>query len=357
MPDKTTPIAQRHLASIHRTNMDGQIRKGYLRLDMNEAVPGLPEDFVKRVSAEIDGELLASYPNYQELQQQLAAHNQLGPENILLSNGSDGGIKYIFDAYVAPGQKILLTDPTFAMYPVYCRLSEAEPIIVEYRSDMSFPMQEFIANISPAIKMAVVVNPNNPTGTALSQDDLITIITKAAKYNVLVVVDEAYFYFYPKSIIKQIQYYPNLIILRTFSKLLGIAGVRLGYIAASPEIVSNLRKVRPTFDVNAIAVLFAQRLLEAPEIIAALTKAADAGKEYLLQKLTEAGIPHCPGMANFILIQCNGRVTEIVQKLAEKGILVGSGFKNDFLRDYIRVTVGAPQIMEKFWQSFMAIWR
>ncbi len=351
------PEAKPHLKYLSRTRKDRKSRKGYLRLDMNEGIPGLPQDFVSRVLSGIDSELLASYPEYKTLREKIASHNNLNPENIALSNGSDAAIKYIFDTYVSAADKILLTDPTFAMYPVYCAMFNSESIVVEYKPDLSFPSEEFIEKISSDVKIAVIVNPNNPTGTALRQQELIRIIKKAVDKDVLIVVDEAYFYFYPESIIAEVKNYKNLIVLRTFSKLCSMAAVRLGYAAACPEIIKNLRKVKPSYDVNGLAVLFAQRLLSKPDIIQSLIQSVSEGKKYLTQKLTEEAIEYKDGCANFVLIKCKDRIKEIENSLADKRILVHPGFTQDFLKDYLRVSVGNRTVMERFWVSFIKIWK
>jgi histidinol-phosphate aminotransferase len=349
--------AKGHLATLFRTNPHEQSRNGYLRLDMNEGIPGLPSDFVKRTVAAIDEGLLATYPEYQSLRAKIALHNDLVPENILLSNGSDAAIKYIFDAYVSPGDRILLTDPTFAMYPVYGRMFGTDAISVPYRPDLTFPWEEFMDRMVPGVRLAVLVNPNNPTGYAVPAAQIIEMVAHAAQNEILLLVDEAYYYYYPDTVIQAVTGFRNLIVLRTFSKLCGMAALRLGYAAACPEIIGNLRKVRPTYDINGLAVLFGERLLDDPEIMRGLIREARVGKDYLVQKLSEAGIPHREGSANFVLIKCRGRVNAIVSGLAEAKILVSSGFTHGFLKDYVRVTVGSREVMEQFWQAFIKLWK
>ncbi|MFA5112381.1 MAG: histidinol-phosphate transaminase [Desulfobaccales bacterium] len=349
------PEPKKLVADLYRTQPPGYSRHDYLRLDMNEAVPGLPEDFVQRTLASVTARYLATYPEYRGLQAKIAVHNGLLPEQILLSNGSDGAIKYIFEAYVSPGDEVLLTDPTFAMYAVYCRMFGARPVWVEYRSDLSFPWEEFLDRLS-GVRLAVVVNPNNPTGYALPPAQLLKLIEHAARQEILLLIDEAYFYYYPETAIQRVNDFQNLIVLRTFSKLCGMAALRLGYAAACPEVIEVLRRVRPTFDVNGLAVHFGESLLAATNIIPELLREVKAGKEFLVRKLSEAGIPHCPGSANFVLIDCRGKVEAVVKGLAEAKILVGAGFKNDFLKDYIRVTVGSKAVMQRFWQGFAGVW-
>lgn len=349
------PKIKRHLKDLYRTSAGRKTRNGMLRLDMNESVSGLPSNFVRSVIDEISPESLAVYPEYFRLQEMIATHNNLKTGNICLANGSDAAIKYLFDAYVSRGDKVLLTDPTFAMYPVYCRMFNASPVPVKYGADLEFPYSAFVDKISGGIKMAVIVNPNNPTGSVLGHDKIIEIIKKASRHDVLVIVDEAYFYFYPRTVIKEVRNFKNLVVLRTFSKLCGLAAARLGYAAADPEIIENLRRVRPTFDVNGLAVLFAEKLFGNPRIIHAAIKAANSGKKYLALRLSEAGIEYRVGHANFILINCGGAVKEIMRKLEKKNILVQGGFKQPSLKDYIRVTVGDVPAMERFWKSFIYI--
>lgn len=349
------PQIKPHIESLYRSRANK--RKGYLRLDMNEGVPGLPDNFLRRVITKVSADLVAMYPEYDSLTKKIAKYNQLNPENICLANGSDAAIKYIFDAYVSVRDRVLLTSPAFAMYPVYCEMFNARPIIIEYKEDLSFPFDDFISVISHKIKLAVIVNPNNPTGSVLKEEKLLKIIKKTANNDVLLIVDEAYFYFYPHSVIRYIRKYKNLIVLRTFSKLLGIASLRLGYAVACPAIIENLRKVKPTFDVNGLAALFAEEILDNSAIIKEMIKKTGEGKKYLIEKLGKEDIEYKMGYTNSVLIKCYNRVDEIIGRLKKKHILVSGNFKQDFLSDYIRISMGDKKNMQKFWRCFIDIWK
>lgn len=332
-------------------------RKGFLRLDMNEGVPGLPDDFIKMVAKKINSKLLSMYPEYDGLEKKIAKINKLDSENILLSNGSDAAIKYIFDAYVSGGDKVLIVEPGFAMYAVYCEMFNARAITLKYKNDLSFPIEEFKDRITPDLKLSVIINPNSPTGTILKSSELVSIIQKTAKNNVLLIVDEAYFPFYPKTVITAIKKYPNLIVLRTFSKLFGMAGLRLGYAAANPQIIENSRKVRPGFDINSLAVLFAEELMLKPGIIEGLINEFNAAKVYLINRLAKEGMVYRDSRANFVLIPCRGRVNEVMKELERKKILVSGGFRHNSLKDYIRVSVANRQMMGHFLDIFISIWK
>lgn len=347
--------AKKHLEDLYRTKP--RPRRDYLCLDMNEGMPGLPKAFVRRVTSKIKNNFLALYPEYQTLKNAIAAHNGIAAKNICLSNGSDAAIRYIFEAYISPGDKVLITDPTFAMYPVYCKMFRAKPVVAEYNDNLSFPMESFLKMLSRGIRMAVVVNPNNPTGTALKVKKIVPMIKKAHQNDILIIIDEAYFYFYPQTAIKLIKKYDNLIVLRTFSKLCGLAGLRIGYAASSPEIVNNLKKIRPTYDVNSAAALFAQELLNSSNIIKGLLKEMNAGADYLIESLKNEGIEYRRGAANFILIKCGNRVGQIIKHLEWKGILVNGNFRQAFLKDYLRVTISDRRCMRLFWKAFINEWK
>lgn len=346
-----------HLLDLERTGPREMSRLGCLRLDMNENPCGLPPDFVKNVLKEISPGFISAYPQYLGLIKAIARHDKVSADNIILANGSDSAIKYIFDAYVSAKDKVLLTDPTFAMYPVYCSMFAAEPVTVKYNADLSFPFEGFMDRLNRGVKLAVIVNPNNPCGSALSREKIARILKKAQENDALVVIDEAYFYYYPDSVIDEIRDFDNLIVLRTFSKLCGMAGLRLGYAAASSRVIGSLVKVKPTFDVNAVAALFARRLLENPGIIRDMVKLAEEGKNYLSGALGREGIEHRAGLANFVLIKCPGRVHQILEELSKNKILAAGPFGQDFLRDYIRVTVADKSTMQRFWADFIRIWR
>ena len=341
-----------HLEELIRIGPEDKQRKDFLRLDMNEDPVGLPKNFIDTTLKDITPEYLATYPEYTNLISKIAMHNNIADDNICLSNGSDSAIKYIFDAYISPDDKVLFTDPTFAMYPVYCQMAGAKSILFPYEQDFSFSVEDFCSLIDDTLKMVVIVNPNNPIGTAIPVPDLLRIIGKCAEYGILAVVDEAYYYFYNKTMINLVNQYDNLIVLRTFSKLCGLANVRLGYAATNPMITSHLHKVKPTFDVNGFAVFIAEKLLDSKDIIQNKIEEINKGKFYIKKKLLENGFDFHLGEANFVIIKCPGSVPDVVKKMHKRNILVSGGFKQEYLNDYIRVTIGNTDIMKKFWVVF-----
>ena len=347
------PQPKKHLIDLYRGVDHSCSRRDFLRLDMNESVEGLPESFIREVLDNISPEEIASYPEYEEITAMIAASVGLTQENVLVTNGSDAAIKHLFEAYVGADDNVLFTDPTFAMYPVYSRIVRAREVTVPYNDDLSFPFDAFqqaLEHYKP--KLAVVVNPNNPTGSRVEQNIIRTLAQACYKQGSLLVVDEAYFHYLEETAVALISEYDNVAILRTFSKLGGLAGLRIGYALSHANVISAMGKVKSTFDVNCLAVAMAKAILTRPEILQTQLTAVAEGKKWLIEKLEDRDISYVAGHVNFVLIDCGERCTAIAELLKRNNILVGVGFKQPFLRKYLRVTLAGPEVMKRFWEAF-----
>jgi len=317
-------------------------RKEYLRLDKNDSIE-LPVAFVKKVLKEVTPELLAMYPEYDVVEKCIAKYHKVQKGNVFLANGSDSAIKSIFEIYNP--RNVLLTEPTFAMYKVYCKMYGLSNKSIHY-DNIHFPFTNFYNNINNN-QIAVVVNPNNPIGSVVNNTQLEKLISK--EKDCLLIADEAYHGLYKKTATPLIKKYDNLIVLRTFSKFFGLASLRFGYVIASEDIINNLNKSRPSFDVNSVACLFVEKIINNKELIKKIEKDCRISKDYIQNILSKNGIDFISTETNFILIKCN--VKEVMNKLKKKKILVGGNF-NYPLQNYIRITVGSIKHMQKFWNEF-----
>lgn len=345
----------RHLKNIHRVNLDDNDRFDYLRLDKNEYVGYFPDKIWKDAMSKITPSLLSMYPEYGKLKDKIAEVENLKRENVIIGNGSDSIIKNIFETYTSLINRVVLTNPTFAMYSIYCKMYHVfDTMSINYESLLSFPKKEFVKVLEASFgkKVAVIVNPNNPTGHAIKREDLVDIIKIANKKDILLVVDEAYHYFHKETVADLVDKYDNLIVLRTFSKFFGLAGLRFGFGLAHPSIIENLRKVQCTFPVNIFAVKFAEAIFDNYEIYDDLYNAFLEGKKYIIKKLEEEGIEYHVGKANFILIKCK---QDVIEKLKERNILISGNFEQDILKDYIRVTIGNKDSMKYFFDNFIEV--
>lgn len=322
-------------------------RTQYIRMDGNESIDGLPEEFVKDVLSEIDSNYLATYPNQKQCTEAIAERLGIPRENIFVTNGSDGAIKMIFEIYVDKGDRVIMTNPTFEMYGVYASMYGANSIQVEYEKgderEFKFPFDKYMEEINQGAKMAIIVNPDNPTGAIIKPDQLIQLLDHAKKMNTLVIVDEAYYGFYDKSVISEILQYNNLIVLRTFSKILGLAGVRLGFLAANEEIVYDVKRIAAPAAVSSISLKFGEKLMQRIDILNQLFCNYKREKEYLERKLSENDILYVNSQANFLLIPYEGDMKAVYESFKENGILIACK-----MNKYIRINVGNEYVTDEF---------
>lgn len=331
-----------------------QGRYGKLRYDMNENPEGLPKEFVDSVLKEITPEFLAIYPEPDRFLRKYADFIGVKFENLVCTNGSDQAIRYLLESFGEVGKEVVTVAPSFEMYWVNCMLLGYKHIPVAYEPDMTIKIEKVVAAINENTRVVVLLNPNNPVGNVYTEEEFAAVQKRAEEVGALVIVDEAYHYFYSKTFLKQALFAPNVVVLRTFSKLMSLAAVRLGVVIGNPELVGYVRNLRLTFDANSIALLFAERLMENPEIVDGLIKAQQEGKNWLLAQLHDKGYWCRDCMGNFIFIKTHRDAHEVAKRLDERDVLVHP-YGNPLLKDYIRVSTGSKGAMEKFLKAFIDV--
>ena len=244
-PPKIPPINYKRIAP----DFD---RSEYIRLDMNENPIGLPDYIIEEFKECITGKNLAMYPNKTEMIEQLSILHDLNKNQFCLTDGSEMAIKYIFEVFAKPNSAVVTVFPSFEMYGVYCNMFGLKHKKISVQKDFSSPVNEIISAINDDVSIVVLLNPNNPVGDPYSREDVMKIIERAKKHEILIIIDEAYHYFYKNSFVDLINHYDNIIILRTFSKIFSLAGCRIGYAISNSEVIKYLDKVRPSFDTNSL---------------------------------------------------------------------------------------------------------
>lgn len=326
-----------------------------MRYDMNENPEGLPKDFVDSVLKKITPEFLSIYPEPDKFLKKYAKFVGVGYENVLTTNGSDMAIRYLLETFGEPGKEVVTVSPSFEMYWVNCSILGLKHIPVSYEKDLTIDINNILSAITNNTRVVVLLNPNNPIGNVYTEDELVRVIKKAQDVGAIVIIDEAYHYFYDKTFIKYALKEDNVIILRTFSKLMSIAACRIGVIISSPDIINYVKTCRLTFDVNSIALLFAENLIDNPELINDLIKIEKEGKEYILSELCAHNYWCKDCMGNFIFIKTKSNAKEVSQKLKEEKRILVHAYSNELLKDYLRVSVGSKRAMKLFLESFLEI--
>ena len=299
----------------------------------------------------LNGINFSVYPdNYMSnLRSKLSNKLNVNEEKLLFGNGSVEIIQMISRAFLDKGDNIVTQLPSFSSYFSEAKIQDAEIRTIKYNENYSFNLNEILDLIDEKTKIVYITNPNNPLGTVVTKDEVYDFVSKVPN-NVLVVIDEAYFEFVRNenyvSGIELMNEFRNVCVLRTFSKAYALAALRIGYIVAAEEIITNLEKVRVPFNASTIAQKCACIALDdetyMKDSVGLIHKTID-----------KLNIEYIKTQANFIMINVNGASKEAVLKLMKKGFIVRDGFP--LMDNWIRVSIGTLQDMEEFLKVFSEV--
>lgn len=308
-----------------------------IKLDANENPYG-PSPRARRALA--DASAWHLYPSQEECRAELASYAGAAPENIVITNGADEGIELVLRATVEPGGAVIDCPPSFEMYDVCARRACARIVDVPRRADFAVDIEGVLrAAQEENVKLVMLASPNNPTGNLLPRPDLLRLLA----LNALVVVDEAYAEFAGTSAADLVGRFDNLVILRTFSKWAGLAGLRIGYAVAAPMVASAFNKMRSPFNVNVAGLVAARASLLDREYLMANVWRLVAERERMFAALagTEMLEPFS-SQTNFLLCRVRGMDgTALKAKLYARGIMIRS-LRAPRLKEYVRITIGTP---------------
>ena len=305
----------------YKPPLEGRNPKEYLLMDFNES-PEPPPPSVRRALQEylVEGDLHV-YPYYGSFCEELGQYVGVSAEQLLLTNGSDQGIDVVLRCLLEPGTNLVMAMPGFTMFKQTVSTIGADFIEVPYPDGFAFPYEKIRQAVNAQTRIIVVINPNNPTGTSAPLTQVEALLQEFPECAVL--VDEAYYEFTGQTCLDLLPKYPNLVVLRTFSKAFAIPALRLGYVVAREEFISQLLKIRGPYDVNMAALVAAWALLQDREPWQELVQQLMVvSKPALEQFLIEHRVRFYPGEANFLLVEPKGGATPAVSYLKERGILV-----------------------------------
>ena len=235
----------------------------------------------------------------------------------------------------------MIVVPTFTMYEIFAQAQGAKVIRVPTGPDFSFPLEQVLEKISAKTKLIVVCNPNNPTGIPIERASILQII--AAAPDAAILLDEAYFHFYGQTFMDQIGKLPNLFIVRTFSKVYGLAGLRLGVLAGDREQISVLRRMAPPFNINAVVLECLAEALNDKEFIDGYVAQTRSTREWLHRELEQLGFKCWPSVTNFLLCRFGAEKKEILSALRKRGIALRD--RGD-CEGCVRISIGTQKEME-----------
>ncbi|KMJ49221.1 histidinol-phosphate transaminase [Rhodococcoides fascians] len=327
----------------------GRSFPGAIKLASNETTQG-PLPSVREAIAEAAGGV-NRYPDIRAtaLVESLAKKLGVAPENVAAGNGSVALCQEVVQITCGPGDEVVFAWRSFEAYPIIVRVTGATPVQVPLTSDHVHDLDAMLDAITERTRLIFVCNPNNPSGTVVQRDKLVAFLD-AVPPNVLVVLDEAYFeYTRPDAAgnhtdgVEIARGRRNVIVLRTFSKAYGLAGLRVGYAVADPEVITALSKVRIAFAVSTIAQQAALASLEASAELLARTDALIAERDRVRDALVSGGYDVGVSQSNFIWLPLGERSGEFASGAAEQGVLLRS-----YGNDGVRVTIGDPHENDAF---------
>jgi histidinol-phosphate aminotransferase len=286
------------------------------------------------------------------LRQALAKKLGVGMDNLIIGCGSNEIIEFLYHAFVAPGDEVVVGDRAFVIYSIMAKMFQARCHEVPFDGH-THDLPAMRAAITPKTKLVFIANPNNPTGTRVRNAALEKFI-RSLPAHVVCVLDEAYVEFLddpPPSVTYALRH--NVVVLRTFSKIVGLAGLRIGYGVAQPECIALLQKVRQPFNVNAVAQAGALAALGDAAHIRRTKTMTRQGLQYLYREFDRLKLEYVPSCANFVLVRV-GNGGAVFQALQKRGVIVRpmAGYK---LPEWIRVTVGLPAENRKFIAGLIAV--
>ncbi len=298
------------------------------------------------------------YPdaNCYYLKQRLASFLGVQDNQLLVGNGSDELLKLLVETFINRGDEVIFGLPSFSEYEFTATIMGAKCIavpLIDFRHDLT----AMAAAINDKTKIIYLCNPNNPTGAAVSRAEADEFMARVPD-DVIVVFDEAYFEYvecpdFPNGM-DYLQQGRNVIVSRTFSKIYGLAGLRIGYMATAPEIVAAVERVTEPFNVNLLAQIAALAALDDNDHVEASQKLNSEGKAYLYKEFEKMGLKYVPTEANYIFVDTSRDCQEVFKQLMLKGVIIRTGDIFGY-PTYIRVTVGSPSENQRFIKALQDI--
>lgn len=293
----------------------------------------------------------ARYPDALETRvvEAIARLHNVGPENVVLGCGSGEILKLADMAFLGPNRNVVVAEPTFEAVLGYARLTRAEPVKVPLTPDARHDLPAMAAACNERTGLVYVCNPNNPTGTIVTSDEFAAFVERVPA-SAAILVDEAYHHFVedPRytSAFQWIGQATNVIVVRTFSKIYGMAGMRLGYAVGSREHVAAMHEHRLMNNANAAVLEAALASLADPSHVPTFRKRLNDTRRWLCRELEKDGRRYIPSEANFVMIHVGGDVQPVITAFHQRKILVGRRFPS--MPHWLRVSIGTPREMEAF---------
>lgn len=328
-------------------------RAGKLRLDFNENTVGCSPRVLSYLRENLNRHIFSVYPEYSETRDALARFFQVAESELVLTNGTDEAIQVLVNTYLDDDDDAIVLHPSYAMYRFYCDVAGAAVRELAYRpADLAFPLEELLAAIRPGTRAILIANPNNPTGSGVDLPSIRRILQRAPQAAVL--IDEAYYEFSGVTALPLIEEFPNLFVSRTFSKVYGMAAMRLGCLLTQAGNAAYLRKAQSPYSVNLLGAIAVRAAIEDTAYVSDYVAEVLAARAAVYAGFDKLGIRYYSSQANFVLFQAGARAIEIRDKLRAQDVLIRD--RSYEIDGCVRVTIGTREQMQRFLKALEKIW-
>jgi histidinol-phosphate aminotransferase len=349
-------VSPKFLQGVTGGRLKGFSRKDAILINSNEN----PYGPSPRAIAAITGSeaVACRYPDdlYARAVRSVANLHHVDPESVALGCGSTEILRVCDAAFVGQDKQLVVAEPTFEAVTYYAQVSRASAVKVPLTSDFRHDLPAMARACSNGVGLVYVCNPNNPTATINTRDEFSSFLAQVPS-STYVLVDEAYFHFVvdPRysSVVDMIPQHPNLIVTRTFSKVYGMAGMRLGYAVAQKETLDAMRRELLFDNGNAAVLSAAVASLADPDIVPTNKKRLNDTRNLVTSELTKSGYRVIPSHANFFMVDTGNDVQPVIEAFHQRKIIVGRKFPS--MGNWLRVSVGKPEEMQKFLAAFREI--
>lgn len=332
---------------LKRSNPDVIDRSQYLRLDKNERIINFNQKFQRYLKRKINSYSVSAYPDLNKVYKLLSNDLKISKKNICLTAGSDFALRMCFEYFTKEKNRIVTLFPTFGMVDVYSKLFNLKNIKIGYNKNLILDFNKLFKNLKKGVAMVIIANPNSPTGTVVSDRLLYKIISKTNKLKIPIIIDEAYYGFYKKSVIHLVKKFNNLVLIRTFSKVFGLAGLRAGFIVTQSRYSKNLFKFKPMYEINTISSIAIEFLLKNKKNTNDHANHIIKTKNYLIKELKALNYKFINTHGNFFHIDLGEKKNKFEKILKKNKILVRKGPGVKGFETYLRFSLGSKLQMKK----------
>lgn len=330
-----------------------------VKINQNENPWDIPENVKAETLRRLNERRWSRYPEFvaTSLQETLAEFFSWKTDGVIAGNGSNELIQALLMVSVEPGKYVLISEPTFALYRQVTTVLGGQVISVPLSTTFEFDVSALLKAIQEnKPEVVILCSPNNPTGSSIADGDLRRLLQAASG---LVVIDEAYHEFAAHSVVPLLNDFPNLVVLRTFSKAMGLAGMRIGYLLAAPELVTEIRKALLPYNLNVFSQTVAEVAVEMYESeLKPRVKAIITERERLFAQLNAIqGLEPVASQANFMIVRTTVEPVRLFEELLARDILVRDVSGYPMLKDYFRFNVGTPRENDQLIKALKEIMR